>query len=394
MYKNESNKIVSVDQFQQLMSATKNHKRNVEGLLYEPSQAPQSQTDRKGWRKVIWGPHNDAVDQWHKHSLYKIQTQNDGIILVQYIKRDQVHDDIQKGVNYFLNNYGRVHNHKYEKGHMVGVGLRYDARTATVCSYPNIKDQNSDCSDLVEKKCFTAFNDLVRNKNLLKNPAMPDEHKKTIEELKKSHNILKIDKKDLLPTYAASESLHDSLHVDCDDASRCYVLKYQKEEGKGKSFLVFPKYSLAIHCSKVPVIISFLGKTQQHCTICVEDGMMGLFAGSKDSVGNFKELLHAFANPRKRCNIEPLDIGDEVWVEAHIYRDNLAAYDTIYNEQNKVNRSNNYVIRKAKVENVIGSSVHCTYVDENLKQLGSFKIDQSLVRPINKKAMNKKARKS
>lgn len=381
MYEGEP--LESKDQFAALMSKTRNHKQNVNGLVYDASQAPK-RNDVKGWKNVIWAPNSDSPHQFHHNSLFEIETENDGHILVQFLQKDRIDTTIREGVDYFLNNHSNVRETKFEDGIMVGAGLRYEARRAMLCRYTNTKNASYDpvLAAKIERECFLAFNNLIRN------PEAPsvfrNDHKATIDELDSVNNTLRMPTKkgaySLLPTYAVSESLNNSLHVDFNDASRCYAVFYQKEKKIGKSFLVFPKYSLAIECSTFPVLISWDGSRQQHCTMTVEKGIPSLFGGSNRIVGNFTQGLYNFANPPKQEE-RAIKEGDVVNIQLHRTRDHLVLYDNAYSTKKYMDCE--YVVRTAKVEKVEGDFVDFTYIGK-LASLGLVRVPKSLVLPKSK----------
>ena len=145
---------ISRDRFTELMDETKNHKKNVDGLVYNEHQAP-TRSNSKGWKHVIWGPVDRNYTQWYEKSLFKFETKNDGHILVQFFQ-DDVDNSIREGVEYFLQNHSNVRDKsKHEGGSMVAGGLHFDPPTSMLLRYSNTK--NKKCSDKDQQKqkdCF------------------------------------------------------------------------------------------------------------------------------------------------------------------------------------------------------------------------------------------------
>ena len=107
----------------------------------------------------------------------------------------------------------------------------------------------------IEKKCMIAFHELNTNPSC--DPAKRDtlfrrDYNDSLNTLKISNNVFKLpypdntkEKVQVFPTYSATDSLKNSLHVDVEDFERSCAVFYQHQK-EGEQYLVFPKYGLAV----------------------------------------------------------------------------------------------------------------------------------------------------
>ena len=233
---------------------------------------------------------------------------------------------------------------------MVGAGLHYEARSARIHRYAHANGWGE--VSPTEKDGLIAFNNLLQNPSndrFFRDKAFSKDYMQTLNHHKAGS--LKLPSNNgrmitVLPTYAVSESLtNNSIHKDINDASRCYAVFYQ-QEGVGKSFLVFPYYSLAIECGQSPVLVSWDGRRQKHCTITCEPGIRSLFGAFNQNVEKNQGINHQFACQEKRKE-KCLNVGMEVHVGSHVKKDGLCEFDSIYQGEQPYNASP-YVIQRGE----------------------------------------------
>ena len=113
-------------------------------------------------------------------------------------------------------------------------------------------------------------------------------------------------KENELPTIAISEDLTNSIHVDLDDSSESFGYWFSRKGKKGRTWFLFPYYSLAIECShKSPMLITWDGRCQEHCSCTVGRGVISLAGFCKTKHINFMNRMHRFTlQPRKDMILE------------------------------------------------------------------------------------------
>ena len=123
-----------------------------------------------------------------------------------------------------------------------------------------------------------------------------------------------------LPTYAVSNSLTNSSHID-SDASRSFAVFYQKERPVGKGWFLFPNHGLAIECSDTPLVIGWDGRIMKHCSATIEPGIVSFFGSSKGRVNDHcvaLNLLQKKRSYRKSKFKDGIKVGTIVYVRKKV----------------------------------------------------------------------------
>lgn len=150
-----------------------------------------------------------------------------------------------------------------------------------------------------------------------------------------------------LPTYAVSNSLTNSSHID-RDGSRSFAVFYQKQNRIGKSWFLFPNNSIAIECSNTPLVISWDGRKMKHCSCTTEPGILSFFGASSERLSQYCTASKSFGMKKsfnKRKHRDQLTKGTVVRVRKKLRLMN----DTSTTKQKK-NWLEKKMIRKAIVD--------------------------------------------
>ena len=312
-----------------------------------------------------------------KSLLVKVNTENNGHILVQFLNTD-IDSLIKDGVDYLLENHANCRDTKFGGGTMVAAGHHYEPRSATVTPYvrekdPNLIDFNKDDRSTQDtkrrkklqvedrtKKSFQAFHDLILNSS----KTFSNDLVMTMKQLKKSGNIMKIGSKvqvQVLPTYAVSISLNNPEHIDYNDGSRCYAVFYPDTE-HALAYFLFAKYGVAIKMGKTPVLISWHGAVQPHCTATVNEGIKSLFGGSYKDVTKVQLVLHLLENPIQERHADTV-IGDIVYHGEVVNK--LKKFDDVYKLDKY--KSTARAVRQAKVIEIHAYTLTIRYIGKWFK---------------------------
>mmetsp|Transcript_33172 Transcript_33172/g.50050 ORF Transcript_33172/g.50050 Transcript_33172/m.50050 type:complete len:212 (+) Transcript_33172:177-812(+) len=112
-----------------------------------------------------------------------------------------------------------------------------------------------------------------------------------------------------IKTFAISEDLTNSAHIDASDDSHSFALWYPTKE-KARTWFLFPKASIAIECAARPVIVCWDGRMHQHCSCTVNKGMVSVCGLRKQILSNHKVVIHRHLHQKK--NYCQLWVGTKV----------------------------------------------------------------------------------
>lgn len=137
-------KIIRIEESLGLLQKTTTKKENVPDLLHVASQAlrgnPKVKT--RGWNHVLCPPRQMS----EKNCLFKLKTQTDGHILVQFFLKEDMCSSVRDGVNCFLCNHSSVRETKFKGGEMVSAGFWCEEWSILLKNYG--LDKQLDCSQM------------------------------------------------------------------------------------------------------------------------------------------------------------------------------------------------------------------------------------------------------
>jgi len=334
---------------------------NVPGLIYTRKQVPASGgcADKKGWKMILHSPPDNS--KFDYNSVYKIIRTHDDVkrnteIKVQFLRNHGVPTSVRTACSYYLSHHNQVRSTPHEHGKMVSAEKRFDPQTASTTKFVDTKPSTD---DLVLPKAERAlqlslfhFNELFYKSSALLSKAL----KYSIEKLKT--NTLNVKLKGtthkLLPTYMCSKSLHNSLHIDPNNSTTSFAIFYQDQHKIGLSYLLFPEIGLAIEL-KSPVLICWEGKTTQHCSVAVKDGINSMFGCSKTEVDVRVKVEESFCQHQKKAKLARLCVGDHVYVQQKF------SHQCENDPYLKKFKKHKYSTRMAKVLSINGKRVLIRY---------------------------------
>ena len=118
-------------------------------------------------------------------------------------------------------------------------------------------------------------------------------------------------KENKLPTIAISEDLTNSIHLDREDCSESFGYWFSRKKQKGRTWFLFPYYSLAIECShQNPMLVTWDGRCQEHCSCTVGRGVISMAGFCKTPHINFRDRMNGFTLQPQKDMI--LEVGKKV----------------------------------------------------------------------------------
>ena len=245
----------------------------------------------------------------------KINTKNNGVIELEYLTGNQpVPPTIQTAVPYFIDNHTPVRKNEGEGGIMAAGGDRVEIRVGAVTDYRPHLHNNISSKELSKVNLRESGIDFRR---LLMKSYLKKKYLEVLDQLKITGNFrFATDNEQsyfLHPSYAFSWNLTNPIHLDGNDFARSNALFYPSIECPGgRTWLLFPKYKLAIECAS-PVLISWDGRVEKHCS-CTNNNK-----GAGDIYSYFAAL---WKNVQRHINIErvfELEKRNEILVGDLVY---------------------------------------------------------------------------
>jgi len=278
-----------------LMKSKPGKRNQINGLVYSINQMPTKNNDN-GWNKVLRSSNSKQA--------FQICTPL-GKILVHF--SDQaMNSNVSAAVNYFLNNHSKSRETPGESGTMVSAGVRLDLPLSTRTQYVR-KNKNNTRPDETSthlQRASVAFDDLITTTCCNKS------YQAELNSLKKKNNVFLANdavgnQRTLFPSYAISQDLTNSVHLDTNDDSRSYAVFYRVPGSKSQSWQLFPLYKIAIECATT-VFISWEGRSMRHCSCTVKNGVYYLFASSYKDVTTQCVIEKSF----KRRKYNTVSVGE------------------------------------------------------------------------------------
>ena len=285
---------------EKLMKSKPGKRNQLNGLVYRTDQMPTKN------KKNRW---NCVLRSTSREKAFEICTPL-GKILVHFLPQTTMNPTVSGAVNYFLENHSRARNISGETGYMVAAGVRVDLPSSTRTHYVS-KNKNTtrpDDSSIHLQQSAVAFDDFVTN------TCCNTSYKAELNSLKKKNNVLLAkddvsDQRTLFPSYAISQDLTNSIHVDTNDDSRSYAVFYGTPGEHSLSWLLFPVYKIAIEICTT-VMVSWDGRCMDHCSCSVRSGVYSFFASSYKDVTIHCLIEKGF----KRRKYNKVSIGNRVFV--------------------------------------------------------------------------------
>ena len=112
-----------------------------------------------------------------------------------------------------------------------------------------------------------------------------------------------------MPLYSTSKDLTNSIHIDVHDDSRTFAVYFSPvKKVPGKTFFVFPAYSLVIEI--VPgMVLSWEAHTMYHCSVTTVKGIIGIALCSNKRTSKHSIIPQAF---NTRGHNKGIKVGDTV----------------------------------------------------------------------------------
>lgn len=273
-------------------------RNQVDGLVYSQSKMPSpgkinGKYDNNGWNYVIRQNGLSAEtyifetthDEGKKTSItiQKLNKHND---------KNENMENITEACDHVLKSHNPVRDVEHESGVMKMVGWRRDGYKGTCRKYrPRRK---------IDRNNTNRYGKIISQTlvKLFQGTAHETKLKKAIKDNKLGENEL--------PTIAISEDLTNSIHVDPEDCSESFGFWFSRKGKKGRTWVLFPYYSLAIECSHIrPMLITWDGRCQEHCSCTVGRGVLSLAGFCKTKHINFMDHMKGFTlKPREDMTLE------------------------------------------------------------------------------------------
>ena len=245
---------------------------------------------------------------------YLLCNKDTGVVDNQLICKIAPNKKLPASFPALINHVSKNHTHHCQKVNESGImgclGQRLEIKCSSVSDYRASSNKSSPINRMTQQlhaKASIDFHELVFNSSL------QHAYNSDISELKKEikKDTWKVEGKHLHPTTAIS--LTNSSHEDQNDFIPSIGVWYTDQRNPGKSWFLFPFYSIAVECSTT-TIIRFDGKTVQHCSCTVKGGspIFSILKGARVNVIEFNCIITLMDRiSRKEMNFEK---GDLVYV--------------------------------------------------------------------------------
>ena len=305
---------ITKDESFKLLKETQGRRDQLNNLVYDCSQMPNSSSHNSNGWNVHW--HNPTTQ--HRAAVIVLLDKNgtkEDTIYVHHSANNHPSNRIRDCVSHCIDTHSHVRKNKHEKGTMVSCGLRRETVCAMLNFYRPGRKNTAETSAATTSMYHHAAIDFH---TMLMNSPLKEVYQDDIKQLQRDDLVWKVKdynkNKDnsrrvliLHPTSAVSMDLTNAMHRDTDDAIRSTAIFYSSLTNPGTTFLLYPYYRLAIECTST-TFVNWDGKKQHHCSCTMPSGgnVFSFFNGAWESVKKQKTILtKMFQLHRPKISMRP-----------------------------------------------------------------------------------------